>query len=460
MAWDTPLNLLREEIVAREEEGCVVPAALRARIDALDAERDAYAPAVAALDEELAALPWDEELAAREPNELAAIRALRPDGPRDLGWRPSEAEALDRFHGAWTGRATGCALGKPVELIGLRRDAAGRAVGREAVRRYLEARREWPLVDYFSGASAVDDLSLWCPRSQREQIAFMEPDDDIHYSLVALGVMEAHGPLFDWQDVARYWLGHLPIFTICTAEAQAIETVQRWSTRPGYWRCEVGPEVTRRRHNPYRQWIGAQIRADGWGWMAAGRPELAAEWAYRDACWTHERNGIYGEMMFAAMAAAAFVERDPRALVAVGLSEIPRDCRLARAVREALGWFDQDPSFEACMDRVDDTLGGLHPVHTVNNAVVCVLALMCSAMDPFAATTSAVMAGYDTDCNGATVGALVGAASGRSGFETRLSPRLNDRIKPDMAGFEAVTMHELAARTLAQFRRALAGSGR
>src|SRR5262249_49005219 len=151
---------------------------------------------------------------------------------------------------------------------------------------------------------------------------------------------------------------------ICTAEAQAVENLQLRSTRPGDWHCAATPEYTRRNRNPYREWIGAQIRADGWAWMCAGKPELAAELAYRDACWTHERNGIYGEMMFAAIQAAAFVERDPARLVEIGLSEIPSGCRLARCTRQCLAWIKQCRDFESCMHRVESALEGMSPVHT------------------------------------------------------------------------------------------------
>jgi hypothetical protein len=453
MAWDTPYNLLREELRQRADEGCLVPADLRARIDALDAEHDQYAPVVESLYDELMRVPEDAALAAAEPNELEAIRALRPPGPRDLSWQPTDDDALDRFHGAWTGRAVGCALGKPVEGLGMTRDGEGRVVGRARIKQYLVNRGDWPLRDYFSGRDVGDGMSLWCPQSQRERVAYMEPDDDIHYTLVALGCVERHGPGFEWQDVGRYWLAHIPIFAICTAEAQAIENLQVRSTRPGYWTCAATPEFTRRHRNPYREWIGAQIRADGWAWMCAGKPELAAELAWRDASWTHERNGIYGEMMFAAIQAASFVEREPKRLVEIGLAEVPRDCRLARWARQCLGWLDACPDFESCMERVESSLPGMSPVHTINNALVCILSLAFGRMDPHASITTSVMCGHDTDCNGATVGSIVGACSGRARFGDDLAARLNDTIKPSMIGFEEVSMRSLAERTLVQFRR-------
>jgi ADP-ribosylglycohydrolase len=452
MAWDTPLGLLREELVQRADEGCVIPATLRERVAAID-EADAYDESrIGPLYEEVMALPEDEALAAAEPNDLDAIRALRPDGPRDLGWSPTDDEALARFHGAWTGRCVGCALGKPVEGLGMSREG-GRVVGRHRIKRYLEVRGDWPLTDYFSGRDAGDGVRLWCPASQRERVAYMEPDDDIHYTLIALAVLEEHGPGFTWEHVAQAWLARIPIFAICTAEAQAIENVMSRSTRPGYWTCAATPAFTRRHRNPYREWIGAQIRADGWGWACAGAPERAAELAYRDACWTHERNGIYGEMMFAAMMAAAFVERDPRRLVEIGLSEIPRDCRLARWVRRCLSWADEADGFEACMDRVEAELGTMSPVHTINNALICVLSLIYGRMEPNASITTAVMCGHDTDCNGATVGSITGAALGHAHFHGRLAERLHDTIRPSVLGFEVVTMKSLAERVFAQFHR-------
>ena len=53
--------------------------------------------------------------------------------------------------------------------------------------------------------------------------------------------------------------------------------------------------------------LGALIRADGFGYACAGDPRKAAELAYRDAYLTHRRNGIYGEMLFAAAIAAAAI---------------------------------------------------------------------------------------------------------------------------------------------------------
>ena len=450
--WTSPFNLLTTEFEQRADEGCVIPGTLRQRYNELHPVHDQWNYLkIDPLYNDLMALEEDPLRAAAEPNDLAAIRALRPEGPRDLKYQPSDAELLDRLHGAWTGRCVGCALGKPVEGMGMGRDALNQLKGRQEIKRYLQGRGDWPLTNYFSNQPVEDGLKIWCTASQRENIQYMEGDDDIHYSLTGLGVIEESGPAFTWQDVGRYWLSHIPVAHICTAETQAVTNLQMVSAR-GTEGCAC-PAFTRRHRNPYREWIGAQIRSDGWAWVCAGKPELAAEFAWRDAHWTHERNGIYGEMMFAAIQAAAFVEGDALRLVAIGLSEIPADCRLAQWTRTCLGWIAQEKDFESCMARLEKELQTMHAVHTINNALICIVALVYGRMDPNAATAIAVMCALDTDCNGATVGSITGAHAGKKRFGGTLAPQLNDTICPSMVGFQKVTMQELAARTLVQWKR-------
>ena len=447
--WTTPLQLLKAELTQREYEGHPVPDSISERVSALDPEQDSMNIAVIdPLFDELAALPKASGFHYAQPNDLDAIRRDRANGPRQLG-SVDESELLDRLHGAWTGRACGCALGKPVEGMGMR--GAHGMSGRQTIRTYLENREHWPLDFYFSGEDAGDDIRIACPQSQRENIAFMEPDDDIHYTLIALHVLETHGADFTWRNVATAWNNCLPYNAICTAETQAILNYNNASPRIARTNW-VTPEYTSTHRNPYREWIGAQIRADGWGYACAGNPELAAQFAFRDACWTHRANGIYGEMMFAAITAAAFVVQDPVELIGIGLSEIPQGSRLAEAVNGALAQSAKCDDFHTYMNWVDEHYGELSPVHTVNNALVVIGAMIYGRMDFHQSICSSVEGGWDTDCNGATCGSIVGAASGASGLNSSLVAPLNDTIKPKVFGFEEVAMAELAARTLSVHR--------
>ena len=136
--WETPLEFLRMEVVQRDYEGFKVPDALREQVASLDKEADAMNfEVVDELYKKLEQLPRDPDFCYVQPNDLETIRKERPDGPRQLG-RIDEVDLLDRFHGAWTGRAAGCALGKPVEHMGIMGQLGMR--GRKAIRTYLENR--------------------------------------------------------------------------------------------------------------------------------------------------------------------------------------------------------------------------------------------------------------------------------------------------------------------------------
>jgi len=452
--WDNPLALLREELTQLKYEGYYIPEEIRDRVQQLHPQADAYAEKpITELYAQLTELKREPSFDYVQPNDLEAIRRERPDGPRQLKLELSPSELRDRLHGAWTGRSCGCALGKPVECLGM-------GSGWQGVKNYLQKRGHWELDYYFSGQEAEDGVKLFCPSSWRENIAYMEPDDDIHYTLIGLKVLEKYGPDFQWHQIADTWNSSLPYNAICTAETQAILNYN--CRRPRMMQglkgmdIPVTPAFTRRHNNPYREWIGAQIRADGWAYVCAGNPELAAEFAWRDASWTHTANGIYGEMMMAAMIAAAFAESDPLRLVEIGLSEIPRRCKLAEAVRQALSWLPECPTFEDFMARLDKQYAGMSPVHTVNNALIVIMALYYGEMNPDRTVALAVMGGLDTDCNGATAGSIAGAVTGYKRFGGKLAAPLHDTIRPEVFGFQQITMTELAERTLEQHQKVTA----
>ena len=112
--------------------------------------------------------------------------------------------------------------------------------------------------------------------------------------------------------------------------------------------------------NPFCQWIGGAIRADPWGYAAPGLPEQAAGLAWRDAYLSHRRNGIYAAMYFAAAIAAAFAVDHPVRALEVGLSEIPKTCALAKAVRWALKVAPGITDYRTPRVALDHKFAGMH----------------------------------------------------------------------------------------------------
>jgi ADP-ribosylglycohydrolase len=455
--WDTPLKQLSLEIEQLEFEGFSVPQAAKDALAQLDHSRDAYDESkLLPIQSMLCNLQRSPNFSYVQPDDWENIQLQRKKQTHltNLPW--DERKLLDKFHGAWTGRAVGCALGKPVEMLGLTGHAG--LNGRMAIKEHLKRLGDWELRDYFSGKDVGDGIKLNCQNSWRENISFMEPDDDIHYSLIGLKVLEEFGPEFEWFDVANTWNNSLPYGSICTAETQAILNYNMATPRSALWgeRSKMpiqSSSFTARNNNPYREWIGAQIRADGWAYCSAGDPHRAAEFAWRDAHWTHTANGIYGEMFTAAMISAAFTTADPLEIIRIGLSEIPARSKLAEGVEWALSRFPLCPDFESFMTEMEEKYKGMNTVHTINNALIVVMSLYYGKGDPERSICIAVMAGMDTDCNGATVGSIVGALCGRSGFTGKMASRLNDTIKPLVFGFQEIKMEELARRTMAVWKK-------
>ncbi len=387
--------------------------------DAERALRDALA--------RLRALPVDPLLRAREPDGLPAIRRLRPQGPRVLWTSFDPAAYREKLAGALTARMAGCTLGSIVEgWDPARMKAWAKTIG-----------DAFPPVDYWSEA--------WTPRQLRYQMSECRAytragmdgvpvDDDIAYTLLGLLIVEDHGVDFTTDDVGRAWLKYLPY--ACTAEEVAL----------GNLKAGIAARRVADRDNPFVQWIGADIRSDPWAYLAPGLPELAADMAWRDAWISHRRNGIYGEMFFAAAQAAAFAVDDPVEALRIGLSEIPRECALARDARWALaagrrirGWADARAA-------VDERFKGMHAVHTNNNACLTIFGLMIGGTDVTRVISEVVAMGLDNDCTAATAGSIVGAIVGRTGVPKHWSRRFNDTVRSYLIGRPAFRIGNLLDR--------------
>lgn len=451
--WTTLRDLVREEVRQRREEGCET-AGFEEKLEAAGEDEASLLRVYG----ELSALAVAETFPFAEPSGLADIRAARPDGPRRLEAALTEAAWRDKFHGAWLGRCAGCALGKPLEARPFMAGSDGRP-GWDNVRLWFEGADAWPIQGYTpqrSRAQETHGIAIWETLSVRERIAFMESDDDIRYTVLGLILLEEKGLAFDSWDVGELWHRRLSYRDVCTAETQAYlnfaqVTGHTLSGRPADWREKL--EWVRAHLNPYREWIGAQIRADGLAYGAAGKPELAADLAWRDASFSHVKNGIYGEMFAAAMIAAAFVEPDMERVVRIGLSEIPRDCRLARDVALAADIARSSVTQLELVERIWDAFKHYHPVHANNNATLVAASLLFARGDFETAIATAVLGGWDTDCNGATVGSIMGASLGASKLPESWIAPLNDTLRAQLVGFDPIPISACADRSFDVFRK-------
>jgi len=424
------LDFVREELKVLHEQGCDTWELEReAEQIKVESGRDALSRA-SKLCEEMAALRPSPDFPYREPNDPEAIRAERPEGPRAIGAGISDGALRDKTLGGWLGKAAGCMLGKPVE-----------GWMRQQIVDLLEAAGEYPLRDYFPANPPGEwggAFSNPASPTLRGNITRSVRDDDTDYPIVGLRIMEAHAKDFESADVARFWLSHLPYERTYTAERAAYRNFVG----------DLWPPESAVHRNPYREWIGGQIRADTWGYACPGRPQEAAALAFKDASISHTRNGIYGAMWVAAAIAAAFVAQEPEQAIRIGLSEIPRGCRLAEAIEKVLAWREEDDSSEQATERVLEGFAQYHMVHTIPNAAIVAMALLWGERNFTRSIGLAVAAGLDTDCNGATVGSIMGVMIGAEAIPEHWRAPLNDRLESIVTGDSDVRISDLAQRTL------------
>ena len=352
-------------------------------------------------------------------------------------WR-TEADP-DRLRAAWAGRVSGCLLGKPLEVLSFRG-------GPGAVRDYLRSAGALPLRDYvplLEGTAAVDAGRDCC----RGRITRAEPDDDINYTLLALLLLETHGEGFDTVDVARAWLRLLPAGTTWTAERAAYRVLLDNMSEQFVNGADPGFDLAACSDNEFNEWIGAQIRTDLYGWVCPGRPALAAALARRDASLSHRREGVHAAAFIAALGAAIPVSDGIGTAIDRALDEIPAGSLAAAAVRFGRSLAGAPDAVERLHRQYD----GLSPLHAVNNLALVTWALCASGNDFSAAIGDAVAAGWDTDCNGATVGGLCGLMG--TPIPDHWTRPWNGRIGVGLAGHAELKLDEVAARTVAVARR-------
>lgn len=355
----------------------------------------------------------------------------------------TEEEYSVRIAGAVYGRIAGVVLGKPLEM----------SMDRKRIREYLESIGEYPLQDYVSGYSEKLNIRLRedCIPSTRGNIQYVQPDDDIHYTLLALLLAEKKGLNFTVSDVGENWLDNVPYNWFWCASRQAYyKMVNLDDSRPREEQISEIPWYL----NPWRECIDGQIRCDVWGYLAPGDPIQAAYLAYKDCSFSLAKNGCYGGMFVAGCIAAALTERPTVArILAGGLSVIPERSRLAEAIHMVQRQYEQTGDWSAVCTRIEETYGNLPFAGTINNLSMTVLALLHGNLDYTKTITTAVMCGIDTDCNGGTAGSICGAAIGLQGIEPRWTEPFRDTIRSSVSEFGQGTITDLIQRILQVHRR-------
>ena len=266
------------------------------------------------------------------------------------------------------------------------------------------------------------------------------PNDDLDIQLLWLVALEEMGIKIDARILSEYW---------------CLYVTPHWSeygTAKTNMRSGLLPPLSGTFNNEYKHSCGAFIRSEIWACIAPGCPQIAAKYAYEDAILDHGNGeGTYGEVLCAALESAAFVVTDLRKLIDIGLSYIPEECGVARAVHCAIDALDSGMDWQDARDEIlrhhrgssahgipertspeDREKGfaeGVMGYDAPSNIAITVLGLLYGGDDFDKMICTTVNCGEDTDCTGATAGSIFGIIHGTKGIPQRWIDPIGRGIK-------------------------------
>lgn len=272
-------------------------------------------------------------------------------------------------------------------------------------------------------------------------------NDDLDLQLVCLHALEQYGPRLTSKELGQEWLDH--VFFPFDEYGYAVANLRRG----------LVPPVSGWLNNPFTDCMGSPIRSEIWAMVSPGAPNIAAQYAYQDAVVDHAGGeGVYGEMFFAAIESAIFYEKEPIRLIEIGLSFIPKSCRVALAVKDLVQWHSEGVSWTNARDLILNRHGHDNFSDAPQNIAFTMLGFLYG--DNFEdAILKAVNCGYDTDCTAATLGAMLGMILGPEGLPDKWVKPVGNRVvvSPPIHGFPAPhNLDELTQRTIRMGKQVLA----
>ena len=259
-------------------------------------------------------------------------------------------------------------------------------------------------------------------------------NDDITFELALLKAFQQKGYEITSDDIADQWVGLIPF--AYTAEGVALN----------HLRNGIYPPTSGFLVNPYREMIGAAMRAAICGTLAPGNPALAADLAWRNGRISHHNNGILAEVFNAVLVSLSYVEKDMRTAAEKALLAIPDDSELYAVLKfaqEACQKGTYREALQACEERFKH----YNWVHCYYNLCAEWIAIHFAGNSFSKAMTILMMAGQDNDCTGGPIGHAYGVMFGKEGIGQRFIEPLEDRLDTYVRTMETQKITDLARDT-------------
>ncbi|MCK9329316.1 MAG: ADP-ribosylglycohydrolase family protein [Candidatus Cloacimonetes bacterium] len=259
-------------------------------------------------------------------------------------------------------------------------------------------------------------------------------NDDITYEIALLKTVLEKKGMPSAQDIALNWLALVP--SGWSAEQMALDNLKKGLFPPqSAYFC-----------NPYREWIGAQMRGAICGQLCPGNARLAARLAWNDASISHTTNGILGEVFNAVLVSLSFAGNDMRSVLKQTAGLIPSDSEYYSVIRFALEQC-KCSSYEEARKACQQKYREYNWIHAYPNAAAQVVALWYGNGD-FSRTLELIGDyGQDVDCNAAQMAVAVGTMKGSAAIDSRWSSPFDDEIITYLRGNKKMSLSRLCRET-------------
>jgi len=237
----------------------------------------------------------------------------------------------------------------------------------------------------------------------------MLPNDDLDLQVVWAEAIRRHGLPIHRRMLADAWLRHIQLLP------------DEYGVAVRNLAAGIYPPASGAFDNGFTAGMGAAIRTELWACLAPGDPDLAVAFAREDACVDHDGEGVHAAVYLAALESLAFVERDRETLLDAAAAYLPADSRVARAIADTRRLWAETGDWREVRERVFAEHGTQNFTDVAQNLAFTVLGWLAGG-DFGEALCIAVNCGMDTDCTGATLGALLGILDPDSIGEAWLKP--------------------------------------
>ena len=262
-------------------------------------------------------------------------------------------------------------------------------------------------------------------------------NDDITYEIAFLKALERKGKDLQPADIAEEWAALIPF--AWSAEEWAIKNIK----------MGIYPPESGYLHNPYREWIGAQMRGAVCGMVAPNQPLLAAKLAYMDGIVSHYNNGVIGEIFNAVMTSLAYNLNDVREILDLTIHHyIPKNSEYYSVVNYALKICKENTDWESAWEIIIDKYKHYNWIHAYPNAAAEIVSLWFGNNDFDETIHICAMVGYDVDCNAAQIATILGIINQEKTLKEKWTEPIGDTLKTYIRANKTISIKELSKYTV------------